>query len=139
MQVPSVTSTTNSTGQTSATDTSQAGPTIDYNMFLQLLIAEMKNQDPTSPTDTTEYMSQFAQFSSVEQAVQTNSKLDTLLTSNALSQADGLIGRTASFTSTDGDAVSGKIVSISILSGGVAVATLEDGSSVQVEAGVTIS
>ena len=53
--------------------------TVGYNDFLQLLIAQMKNQDPTSPTDMAQYMSQFAQLSSVEQAIQTNAKLDTLL------------------------------------------------------------
>ena len=71
---------------------------MDYNAFLQLLIAQMKNQDPTSPTDMSQYMSQFAQMSAVEQAIQTNTKLDTLLSSSALSQAENLIGRTASFT-----------------------------------------
>jgi flagellar basal-body rod modification protein FlgD len=138
MQVESVNN-SNGAGSTSAASASNISKTIDYDMFLKLLVTEMKNQDPTSPTDTSEYMAQFAQFSTVEQAIQTNSKLDSLLTSNTLTQADGLIGRTASFTSTDGEQVSGKIVSISILSGGVAVATLEDGSAVQIEAGVTIS
>jgi flagellar basal-body rod modification protein FlgD len=138
MQVPSVNN-SNGAGSTPTAGASSISKTIDYDMFLKLLVTEMRNQDPTSPTDTSEYMAQFAQFSTVEQAIQTNSKLDSLLTSNTLAQADGLIGRTASFTSTDGEKVSGKIVSISILSGGVAVATLEDGSAVQIEAGVTIS
>ncbi len=61
----------------------------------------MKNQDPTNPMDTSQYMSQFAQLSSVEQAMQTNSKLDSLLSSQALSQADGLIGRTATLHGYD--------------------------------------
>lgn len=77
-----------------ATTTSPSSNIVDQNTFLQLLIAEMKNQDPTNPTDPAQYMGQFAQLSSVEQAVQTNSKLDALLSSSALSQADGLIGRT---------------------------------------------
>src|SRR5262245_60109534 len=112
MQVDSATS---STSTASTSSTKSASGTIDYNTFLQLMIAEMKNQDPTNPTDTSQYMSQFAQFSTVEQGIQTNNKLDSLLSSQALSQADSLIGRTA--TSSDGS-VSGKIASITVLSGG---------------------
>jgi flagellar basal-body rod modification protein FlgD len=132
---------------TSATDTTstQTAPvkntstnTVDYNTFLQLLIAEMKNQDPTNPTDTSQYMSQFAQLSSVEQAMQTNTKLDALLSSSALSQADGLIGRTANFTDSSGTTVSGKIASVSINSDG-SIATLEDGTKIPVGAGLTLS
>ena len=138
MEVNSVTTTTSGT-DTSTSSTSQLSSTVDYNTFLQLLVAEMKNQDPTAPTDTAQFMSQFAQFSTVEQAIQTNTKLDALLTSSAFAQADNLIGRTASFVSTDGEAVSSKITSIRIISGGGAVANLEDGSSVALDAGVTIS
>lgn len=135
MEVPSATSgTSNSTSATKS-----AGMSVDYEMFLQLLIAQMKNQDPTNPTDSSEYMSQLAQISSVEQAVQTNTKLDTLLSSNALSQAESLIGRTVKFVA-DGstEATTGTIASVSIISGG-AVANLSDGTSVFLGPGVTIS
>src|SRR5215472_253425 len=106
MNVNSVTdNTSNSSSPTSSTPPSNS---VDYNTFLQLLVAEMKNQDPTNPMDTSQYMSQFAQLSTVEQAMQTNSKLDALLSSQSLSQADGLIGRTVSFTDTTGVSVPGQ-------------------------------
>ena len=139
MNVPSATDTTstNSTDKTSST-TNTSNNTVDYNTFLQLLIAEMKNQDPTNPMDTSQYMSQFAQLSSVEQAMQTNTKLDSLLSSQALSQADGLIGKNVSFTDSTGATFTGKVASISINSNG-SVATLEDGTKVTVGPGLTIS
>ncbi|MCC8938238.1 MULTISPECIES: flagellar hook assembly protein FlgD [Bradyrhizobium] len=134
-----VTSATDKTGtESSASSSTKSTSTVDYNTFLQLLIAEMKNQDPTNPMDTSQYMSQFAQLSSVEQAMQTNSKLDALLSSSALSQADGLIGRTVSFTDTTGASVTGKIASVSINTDG-AVATLENGTKVMVGPGLTLS
>ena len=71
----------------------------------------MKNQDPTSPSDPTQYLSQLASFSNVEQAVQTNSKLDTMLTTSSLTQAEGVIGKTV--TSGDGS-VSGQVVSVAL-------------------------
>jgi len=128
---------TNSTNSSSSTsNTSSTG--VDYNTFLQLLIAEMKNQDPTNPMDTSQYMSQFAQLSTVEQAMQTNTKLDSLLSSQSLSQADGLIGKTVSFTDSTGATFTGKVASISINSNG-SVATLQDGTKVAVGPGLTIS
>ena len=111
---------------------------VDYQSFLKLLIAEMKNQDPTNPMDTSQYMSQFAQLSTVEQAMQTNSKLDALLSSQSLSQANGLIGKTVSFTDATGATFSGKVVSISINNDG-SIATLENGTKVAVGPGLTIS
>lgn len=133
-----VNSVTNAQSRTTDTMLNTPQPTVDYNAFLQLLIAQMKNQDPTSPTDMSQYMSQFAQMSSVEQAIQTNAKLDTLLSSTALSQAESLIGRTASFTSSDGQSTTGKITAVRIIQGG-AVATLENGTQVQLGPGITIS
>lgn len=108
---------------------------MDYDAFLQLLITQMKNQDPTSPMDPSEQMAQLASFSVVEQALQTNAKLDALLTSAALSQADAMIGHTV--TSADGK-VSGEVVALTIVTGG-AVAVLKDGSEVPLGAGVRIT
>ncbi len=137
MNVTSATD-SNSSSSTSSTSSTSSSNSVDYNTFLQLLIAEMKNQDPTNPMDTSQYMSQFAQLSTVEQATLTNSKLDSLLSSQALTQADGLIGRNVSFTDTTGAAVTGKIASVSINSDG-SVATLEDGTKVAIGPGLTLS
>lgn len=48
----------------------------EYEMFMKLLVAQMKNQDPLSPMDATEYVSQLATFSQVEQLTSVNAKLD---------------------------------------------------------------
>ena len=137
MNVTGVTDTTSKSNSTDQTTTTSSN-SVDYNTFLQLLIAEMKNQDPTNPMDTSQYMSQFAQLSTVEQAMQTNSKLDALLSSQSLSQANGLIGKTVSFTDATGASFSGKVVSVAINSDG-SIATLQDGTKVAVGPGLTIS
>lgn len=126
---------TSSATATSTGTTAGDAAALDYDAFLQLLIAQMQNQDPTDPMDPSEQLSQLAQFSQVEQAIVTNNKLDALLSSVALTQADGVIGRTV--TSPDGS-VSGEAVSLTIVSGG-AVATLADGRQVTLGPGVTIS
>jgi flagellar basal-body rod modification protein FlgD len=103
---------------------------------LQLLIAELQNQDPTQPTDPTQYMSQLASFSQVEQQVQTNTTLSAMLTSSTLSQADSLIGK--SLTSSDGT-TTGTVASVTIASDGTATATLTNGSTMSLANGITIS
>ena len=52
---------------------------LNYNDFLSLLMAEMKNQDPTQPMDPSQMVSQLATVSEVGQAVQTNTSLASLL------------------------------------------------------------
>ncbi|WFU74320.1 MULTISPECIES: flagellar hook assembly protein FlgD [unclassified Bradyrhizobium] len=138
MNVPSATDSTSKSSDTNNSTQSTSKTGVDYNTFLQLLVAEMKNQDPTNPMDTSQYMSQFAQLSTVEQAMQTNNKLDALLSSQSLSQADGLIGKKVTFTDSTGASFSGKVASISINTNG-SVATLEDGTKVAVGPGLTIS
>ena len=107
---------------------------VDYQSFLKLLIAEMKNQDPTKPMDSTQYVAQLATFSQVEQSVQSNTKLDQIMQSSALSQADALIGR--SITSADGK-TTGVVASVKLASNGL-IAVLQNGTEVPVGAGVSI-
>jgi flagellar basal-body rod modification protein FlgD len=131
-----VTTNTAQTGSNSAkSSTSGASPSLDYNAFLKLFMAQMKNQDPTEPTSSTEYVAQFATFSQVEQSMQTNTKLDSMLSSLALSQADGIIGRT--LTTEDGN-ISGEVKAVRIVNGG-AVADLATGKSVVLGPGVVIT
>lgn len=117
-----------------STTTSTSKTAVDYQSFLKLLIAEMKNQDPTKPMDSTQYVAQLATFSQVEQSVQTNTKLDQIMQSSALSQADAIIGRT--ITSADG-LTTGTVASVTLASSGL-IAVLQDGTQVPVGAGVSI-
>src|SRR5665213_3504087 len=135
MQVPSTSGATNSpAASSSAAAANAAAATVNYNQFLQLLIAEMKDQDPTQPMDPTQSIAQLASFSQVEQQLQTNSKLDSLLTSSALAQADAVIGHT--LTTADGQS-SGQVMSVTVNSSGT-TATLNDGPQVPITTGVTI-
>ena len=127
MTVSPTSSATGASSTASNTNAAAQAATVNYNQFLQLLVTELQNQDPTNPTDPTQYMSQLASFSSVEQQIQTNSKLDTMLTSSALSQAELLIGHTIS--SADGRS-KGTVTSVTLSSGGVVSANLSDGSTV---------
>ncbi len=53
--------------QTSVSKAAKSSSGMDKEAFLQLLVAQMKYQDPLEPTSNTEYIAQYAQFSQVEQ------------------------------------------------------------------------
>jgi flagellar basal-body rod modification protein FlgD len=57
--------------------------------FLQLLVAQMQNQDPTQPQDGTQFVAELAQFSSLEQEIQMRQDLDTLAGAAANTQTGG--------------------------------------------------
>lgn len=65
--------------------------------FLKLLTAQLQNQDPLSPTDNQQFIAQLAQFSSVEQAEGTNTRLDSLL----MAQSSSNQTTTATFIGKD--------------------------------------
>lgn len=131
--VPAVSSGTGS--QSNTQSTSQTSASLNYDSFLMLLTAQMKFQDPTNPMDATQFVSQLASFSSVEQAIKTNTKLDALLVSQSLSQVDGLIGKYV--TSMDGK-ISGQVKEVHIYANGTVVA-LDTGKELLLDAGVKIS
>jgi flagellar basal-body rod modification protein FlgD len=77
------TGTSGTTGSSSSTDptASTAGSTISANDFLTLLVAEMKNQDPTQPTDPNAYITQMVNVNSLQQLIGINQGVSTLDTS----------------------------------------------------------
>ncbi|MGO8952859.1 MAG: flagellar hook assembly protein FlgD [Rhodomicrobium sp.] len=131
----SVNSTTNATSSSSTNSATGTNNTVNYNEFLQLLVAQLQNQDPTNPTDPTTFVSQLASFSTVEQQVNTNSILGSLLTQTSISQAPSLVGQTV--TSADGT-VSGQVASIQITAAG-SQAVLSNGQTISLGSGIQIS
>ena len=121
-----------------ATDAAQSAAgkaqTVDYQSFLRLLVAQMKNQDPTSPMESTDYVAQLATFSQVEQSVQMNAKLDSILQASALTQATTMIGK--EITSADGK-ITGIVKEVNLYSDGV-VAILDNGEKVLIQPGVQV-
>ena len=77
-----------------AKETKKSGSTMDKEAFLKLLVAQMKYQDPLEPTSNTEFVSQYAQFSSLEQMQNMSATLE-------LSRASTLVGQTVSVNTTD--------------------------------------
>lgn len=107
---------------------------LDYNTFLTLLVAQMKNQDPTKPMDSTEYIAQLATFSNVEQSISTNKKIDELIRQSQLSQGIELIGK---FVSTSDGLQSGIVETVRFSDEGV-MAMLASGAELLINKNVTV-
>ena len=97
MTVTAATSTTNTASTSSATDPNNAEIASNFTEFLQLLTTQLQNQDPLSPMDTNQFTQQLVMFSQVEQQMNTNNSLSTLVTLQQGAQATqalALVGAT---------------------------------------------
>lgn len=86
------------------TANSSAALAEDFAQFLTLLTSQLQNQDPLSPMDTTEFTNQLVLFSGVEQQINTNQKLDSLVSlgiGNSFTAALGYVGLDVSFLGTE--------------------------------------
>lgn len=84
--------------QATTSSSKKDNSTLGKDDFLQLLVAQMKYQDPMEPTSNTEYIAQYAQFSQVEQIQNMSQSMD-------LSRASGMVGQTVEVTTTDENGV----------------------------------
>jgi len=86
---------------TSSNSTGAASPPVTENMFLQLLVAQLQNQDPTNPADSTTFVTQLAQFQTMEQSMNQGTNISGILTDlNQIVTAQGGTPATPAASST---------------------------------------
>ena len=90
----------------------------DSDTFLQLMVAQLKYQNPLSPMDSSEFMSQTAQFTTVEELTQLTEQLSHSLANDRLGTATQMIGREVSYVGGDGEETGGVVTSIRFLPAG---------------------
>ncbi len=121
--------------------TASAGMSEDREMFMKLLIAQLQNQDPTSPADTSDFMQQISTMSNVESiqnlATTMENMSSTLLSSQAALQASSMVGQRAYVNTniaqlaTQGGAVDG-VVSTEVSTSDIRI-SIYDGSGRMVD------
>jgi len=123
------TNSSSSTGSTSSATTAGATNSLNSltaNDFLNLMITELKNQDPLNPTDESQIMAQTASLSQITASNQLTSTLDSMQIGQNLQGAASLIGASITGLDAKGNSVSGTVSSVTV-SGGEA--QLQVGSS----------
>ncbi len=97
---------------TAATSSVDRADQMGKDTFLQLLVAQMKYQDPSKPTSTTEFMSQTATFTQVEKLEEIASQNAALLSLQRSLSAGALVGHAVSWTAEDGSTSTGTVSSV---------------------------
>jgi flagellar basal-body rod modification protein FlgD len=106
--------TSSTTGTSSTTPTAKDSNTVDTDMFLKLLVAQLKYQDPNNTTDPSEFLSQSAQFSTVEKLSALEKLAQKAYDSSQQQAATSLIGKTITYTTASGDSATGVVTSASV-------------------------
>ena len=107
-----------STGTSSSTGTNSLA---DPNTFLQLLVAELKYQDPMNPADPNQYLAQTAQFAMVQKINDLDTQMASMLKASQEAAGSSLIGRQVTGTTAAGDPVTGTVTGIQTSASGVDV------------------
>jgi flagellar basal-body rod modification protein FlgD len=98
-----LTGTGGSSSSGSASQSALASLTDNYQSFLQMLMTQLQNQDPTSPMDSSQFTSELVQFAGVEQQINTNSNLTQLIQltqGDTVMQSGQLLGKQVQVTSS---------------------------------------
>lgn len=102
------------------TATSLTGASQDQ--FLQLLVAQLQNQDPLSPADSTQFVSQLATFSQLQETQKLTASFDQMLKLQQLTQGSSLLGKTVEYTPVSGPPATGTVSALTVRDGSVMLA-----------------
>jgi len=97
---------------TAATTVTRKDQGSNKDMFLKLLVAQMKYQDPANPASSSEFMAQTATFTQVEKLEEIAAQNASLLALQRSSSAGALVGRTVSYTDENGTTKTGTVTSV---------------------------
>ena len=84
----------------------------DKDMFMQLLVAQMRYQDPANPTDSSQFLAQSAQFTALEKMQSVSDQTAQLVALQVAFGASSMVGRTVSYPASDGSTTSGVVSSV---------------------------
>jgi flagellar basal-body rod modification protein FlgD len=101
-------------------------------VFMKLLVAQMRYQDPSQPVDSSQMMSQTAVFSQVEKLEQLVKQNASMLVLQESATAGALVGRTATYTDTTGASRTGVVSAVRLASRANEAIAVIDGAAIPV-------
>ena len=109
MSIPATEAVTPASGMFGTAGTTGTSGAADKEMFLQLLVAQMRYQDPMNPTDSSQFLAQSAQFTALEKMQDVADKTAQLFQAQISFGASGLIGKTVTWNDSDGVKQTGQV------------------------------
>jgi flagellar basal-body rod modification protein FlgD len=107
-------SSTSGLGSTPSPTTGNDLRSVDLSKFLDLMIAELQNQDPLNPLDNTQLIQQISQIREIGATNQLSETLSAMQTGQNLTAASSLIGKQVSALNDDGQNVQGTIDRVTV-------------------------
>jgi flagellar basal-body rod modification protein FlgD len=121
-----------STAYTPATSEVNRNDQMGKDVFLKLLVAQMRYQDPSNPVDSSQMMAQTATFTQVEKLDQLVNQNASMLVLQESATAGALVGRSATYTDSTGASVTGMVTSVRLASRSSEAIAVIGGVEVQV-------
>jgi flagellar basal-body rod modification protein FlgD len=90
---------------------------MDTNVFLKLMMAQLQYQDPSNPADSSQFLAQTAQFTSVEKMQQLTDMQQEMLDATRGQTATSLVGRTVTYTDFSGTSQTGMVTACTLGAG----------------------
>lgn len=116
-------STTGSSSSTASSATPSGFSSLTSNDFMQMLIAELKNQDPTQPMDNSQLLQQLTQMQSMQSSVELNTTLTNLSNNQQVAAGAAFLGKQVTGVNAQNQQVSGIATQVTV-AGGVTTLTI---------------
>ena len=127
----SITNTVNSLLNTSPAATSTTTDTkksLQASDFIQMMVTQLQNQDPTEPTKSQDLLAQMSQIGSLQSSTELQSSLKTMTLQNSISNAAAMIGKSVTGKDEDGSDMNGVVTSVKVVDGDLSL-SLDSGKS----------
>ena len=120
------------TSKSNSSSGSTAGASNPYNLspenFIQLMVTQLKNQDPTQPTSNQDLLAQMSQIGQLESSTELQSTMKNVTLQTQVGSASSLIGKTVDGVDSGNNKVTGVVKSVSVAGGNVSL-NLDTGNS----------
>lgn len=126
----SIGSTINSlaSGVANATSPTASKKKLEASDFIQMMLTQLQNQDPTEPTKSSDLLAQMSQIGSLQSSTDMQASLKTMTLQNSISNAAALIGKNVAGKDVDGSDMNGIVTSVKVVDGELSL-QLDSGKS----------
>lgn len=113
---------------------------VDVSEFFNIMVAQLQNQDPTSPMEDKEFLAQMAQFEALDETRLLNKNIETLVNSQNFAQSSNMIGREVTAVDTDtGESNTGIVEKVRMKDGEPLMVLAQTGKEIKMDEVIEIA